>query len=119
MSLKCKSSFSERIVRFHTTIKAFSVVSRSSQLLNQECAAYDGRKIFVSESPLMFRNQFPGIGNWHIPIVPKVRFTDEKFKGLRLIDYDRTKSDDEQHLERIVHFPLYDYKFECVGKRPD
>lgn len=70
-------------------------------------------------SPLMLRNQFHGSGNWNIPIIPKAKFSDKEFEGLRLIGYDRTKPDDERHLERIVHFFLYDYKFERVWKRPD
>lgn len=70
-------------------------------------------------SHLMLRNQFPGAGCWHIPIIPKASFFDEEFEGLRLIGYDRTKPDDDRHLDRIVHFFLYDYKFERVWKRPD
>lgn len=70
-------------------------------------------------SPLMLRNQFPGSGRWHIPTIPKAHFADEEFQDLRLIGYDRTKPDDERHLDRMVHFFLYDYKFERVWKRPD
>lgn len=33
--------------------------------------------------------------------------------------YDRTKPDDEQHFDQIVHFFLYDYELERVWKRPD
>ena len=70
-------------------------------------------------SPLTLRNQFLGTGYWRIPVIPKARFTDDEFQDLRLIGYDRTKPDDERHLERMVHFFLYDYKFERVWKRPD
>ena len=70
-------------------------------------------------SPLTLRNQFPGTGYWKIPVIPKAHFTDDEFQDLRLIGYDRTKPDDERHLDRMVHFFLYDYKFERVWKRPN
>lgn len=70
-------------------------------------------------SPLTLRNQFPGMGHWKIPVVPKAHFSDDEFQDLRLIGYDRTKPDDERHLDRMVHFFLYDYKFERVWKHPD
>lgn len=41
-------------------------------------------------SPLTLRNQFPGMGHWKIPIVPKAHFSDDEFQDLRLIGYDRT-----------------------------
>ena len=70
-------------------------------------------------STLMLRNQFPSSGHWHIPVIPKAHFSDDEFLDLRLIGYDRTKPDDERHLDRMVHFSLYDYKFERIWKRPD
>lgn len=70
-------------------------------------------------SPFMLRNQFLGSGYWRIPIIPKASFTDDEFHDLRLIGYDRTKPDDERNLDRMVHFFLYDYKFERVWKHPD
>lgn len=70
-------------------------------------------------SPLTLRNQFSGSGHWKIPMIPKAYFTDDEFQDLRLIGYDRTKPDDERHLERMVHFFLYDYKFERVWKGPN
>lgn len=70
-------------------------------------------------SPLTLRNQFPGTGYWKIPVIPKAHFTDDEFHDLRLIGYDRTKPDDERHLDRMVHFFLYAYKFERVWKHPD
>lgn len=70
-------------------------------------------------SPFMLRNQFPGSGHWHIPVIPKASFADDEFHDLRLIGYDRTKPDDERNLDRMVHFFLYDYKFERIWKHPD
>lgn len=70
-------------------------------------------------SPLMLRNQFPGTGAWHIPIIPKAAFSDEDFTDLRLIGFDRTKSNDYGHTDWMVHFFLYDYKFERVWKQPE
>lgn len=70
-------------------------------------------------SPLMLRNQFPGMGTWHIPIIPKATFDDEDFTDLRLIGFDRTKPNDYRHTDWMVHFFLYDYKFERVWKEPE
>lgn len=70
-------------------------------------------------SPLLLRNQFDGDGLFQIPMIPKAEFTDEDFKGLLLLGFDRTHLEDNRHLERMVHFFLYDYKFERVWKNPD
>lgn len=70
-------------------------------------------------SQLLLRNQFEGSGAWKIPVIPKAEFDEEEFRGLRLIGFDKTKLEDERHLGRIVHFFLYDYKFERVWKDPD
>lgn len=70
-------------------------------------------------SPLMLRNQFPGTGKWHIPVIPKSEFTDDEFTDLRLIGFDRARPDDDRHTDWMVHFFLYDYKFERVWKQPE
>lgn len=70
-------------------------------------------------SPFLLRNQFEGIGKFKIPLVPK--FVEQKgdFTDLRLIGFDKTKLESNNHLDRMVHFFLYDYKFERVWKNPD
>ena len=70
-------------------------------------------------SQLLLRNQFEGSGAWKIPMIPKAAFDEEDFRDLRLIGFDKTKLEDERHLGRIVHFFLYDYKFERVWKDLD
>lgn len=55
-------------------------------------------------SQLMLRSQFPGDGKWKIPIIPRARFRDEEFHELRLIGFDRTKLENVNHLDRMVHF---------------
>lgn len=70
-------------------------------------------------SPLFLRNQFAGDGEFKIPIIPKAEFSDEDFKDLLLIGFDRTNIESDNHLDRMVHFFLYDYKFERVWKNPD
>lgn len=70
-------------------------------------------------SPFLLRNQFSGPGKWKIPIIPKVEFSEDEFAGLRLIGFDRTNLENNNHLDRMVHFFLYDYKFERVWKNPD
>lgn len=68
-------------------------------------------------SDLFLRNQFEGMGEFHIPIIPKSDFSDEELKDLLLIGFDKALSD-KNHYERIVHFFLYDYKFEKLWKNP-
>ena len=70
-------------------------------------------------SQIMLRNQFPGDGPFQIPIIPKSEFFDEDFQDLRLIGFDRTHIEDDKNLDWMVHFFLYDYKFERVWKEPD
>lgn len=70
-------------------------------------------------SQIMLRNRFPGDGPFRIPIIPKSDFSEEEFRDLRLIGFDRTRIEDEKNLDWMVHFFLYDYKFERVWKEPD
>lgn len=70
-------------------------------------------------SPLMLRNDFPGEGPWRIPIIPKAEFAENEFDDLLLIGFDRIKPEDGRHCGRMVHFFLYDYKFERVWNRPE
>ena len=57
-----------------------------------------------------------GDGPFQIPIIPKSKFTEEDFHDLLLIGFDRARPDDEKNHNRMVHFFLYDYKFERVWK---
>ena len=75
-------------------------------------AIYDWRK-------LQFRNQFPGKGKLKIPIIPKFQEKAGDFDDLLLIGFDKTHLEDQNHLDRMVHFFLYDYRFERVWKNPD
>ena len=67
-------------------------------------------------SQTMLRNQFEGEGTFQIPVVPKSEFIEEDFRDLLLIGFDRARPDDEKNRDRMVHFFLYDYKFERVWK---
>lgn len=55
-------------------------------------------------SPFLLRNQFEGKGTFQIPIVPKFRAKEEDFTDLRLIGFDKTKLENDNHLNRMVHF---------------
>lgn len=70
-------------------------------------------------NPLFLRNQFQGAGSFNIPIVPKFVEKDGDFDHLRLIGFDRARKDDTRYINRMVHFFLYDYKFERVWRSPD
>ena len=67
----------------------------------------------------LLRNQFPGKGNLQIPIIPKFQEKPGDFDDLLLIGFDKTHLEDQNHLNRMVHFFLYDYRFERVWKSPD
>ena len=70
-------------------------------------------------SPLFLRNQFLGKNQWQIPDIPKCTLTAEELDGLRLIGYDRAKNGNDEHFQRMVHFFLYDYKFEDIWTTPE
>ncbi|MBE6914907.1 MAG: DUF4417 domain-containing protein, partial [Ruminococcaceae bacterium] len=54
-----------------------------------------------------------------IPIIPKFEERPGDFDELLLIGFDKTHLEDNNHLDRMVHFFLYDYRFERVWKNPD
>ena len=68
---------------------------------------------------IMLRNQFPGDGRWNIPIIPKFQEKPGDFDDLLLIGFDKTSTDEQKHNARMVHFFLYDYRFERVWEKPD
>ncbi len=70
-------------------------------------------------SQALLRNQFPGEGKLKIPIIPKFEENPGDFDDLLLIGFDKTDLEDQNHLDRMVHFFLYDYRFERVWKNPD
>lgn len=69
-------------------------------------------------SQSLLRNQFPGKGKLQIPIIPKFQEKPGDFDDLLLIGFDKTHLEDQNHLDRMVHFFLYDYRFERVWKNP-
>ena len=70
-------------------------------------------------SQTLLRNQFPGKGKLQIPVIPKFQERQGDFEDLLLIGFDKTHLEDQNHLDRMVHFFLYDYRFERVWKNPD
>lgn len=70
-------------------------------------------------SQTLLRNQFPGRGKLKIPVIPKFQERAGDFNDLLLIGFDKTHLEDQNHLDRMVHFFLYDYRFERVWKNPD
>ena len=68
-------------------------------------------------SQTLLRNQFPGKGK--IPVISKFQPKDGDFNDLLLIGFDKTNLEDQNHLDRMVHFFLYDYCFERVWKNPE
>ena len=70
-------------------------------------------------SQALLRNQFSGKGKLKTPIIPKFEAKPGDFDDLLLIGFDKTHLEDNNHLNRMVHFFLYDYRFERVWKNPD
>ena len=70
-------------------------------------------------SQILLRNQFSGKGKLKIPVIPKFQEKAGDFDDLLLIGFDKTHLEDQTHLQRMVHFFLYDYRFERVWKSPD
>lgn len=70
-------------------------------------------------NPFFLRDQFHEKGKYGIPIIPKPKMSSEDLTDLRLIGFDKIKSDQGKHANRMVHFFLYDYKFERVWDKPD
>lgn len=61
-------------------------------------------------SQTLLRNQFPGKRKWEIPIIPRFESHAGDFDDLLLIGFDKTHLEDQNHLDRMVHFFLYDYE---------
>ncbi len=72
-------------------------------------------------NPLFLRNQFDekGDSKYKIPNIPKAELQDSDFEGLLLLGFDRAKADDTKYNGRMIHFFLYDYKFENIWKNPN
>ena len=68
---------------------------------------------------MFLRNQFEEEGKYGIPKIPKFDFKNEDLENLRLTGFDVAKSGKDEHFNRMVHFFLYDYKFECIWEKPD
>ena len=60
-----------------------------------------------------------GKGKLKISIIPKFQEKPGNFDDLLLIGFDKTHLEDQNHMDRMVHFFLYDYRFERVWKNPD
>ncbi len=70
-------------------------------------------------SPMFLRNTFKGDGKWQIPIISKPDIDLSVNEDLRLIGFDKVKTGKDEHYNRIVHFFLYDYKFEDIWVKPE
>ncbi|MBQ2671430.1 MAG: DUF4417 domain-containing protein [Clostridia bacterium] len=70
-------------------------------------------------SPHFLRNTLHGTGKYDMPLIPKPKIVSDDFINLRLIGFDKIKADDTEHFNRMVHFFLYDYKFEKIWKEPE
>ncbi len=70
-------------------------------------------------SPMFLRNQFDSYGKYNMPLIAKTNYKYEELNDLRLIGFDKIKNGKDRHYNRMVHFFLYDYKFEDIWKKPD
>ncbi len=70
-------------------------------------------------SQTLLCNQFPGKGKLKIPVIPKFQEKPGDFDDLLLIGFDKTHLEDQNYLDRVVHFILLDDRFGWVWKNPD
>ncbi|MCM1364384.1 MAG: DUF4417 domain-containing protein [Faecalibacterium sp.] len=68
--------------------------------------------------PLFLRNDFISQENWSMPIIPHAKINIDINNSTRVIGFDRIKNNQDNHLNRLVHFFLYDYKFEDIWINP-
>lgn len=68
---------------------------------------------------MSLRNQFYVDEKYGIPKISSFGFENDELDNLRLIGFDAVRSGKDTHFDRIVHFFLYDYNFECIWKNPD
>lgn len=70
-------------------------------------------------NPLFLRNQFAANASvFGIPTVPKPSVKPSDVDNLRLLRFDEVKRDNQKHINRMVHFFLYDYNFEKIWQKP-
>ena len=69
-------------------------------------------------NPLFLRNEFDSKEEWAMPVIPKPQSDITINSDLRLIGFDRAKTGKDNHYNRVVHFFLYDYKFEDIWNNP-
>ena len=69
-------------------------------------------------SPFLLRNQFTGTGKLKIPIVPKFNAIEDDFTALRLIGFDKTSLEYNNHLDRMVHFSCMNINLNGYGRIP-
>ena len=70
-------------------------------------------------SQIMLRNQFPGAEDGTSQSFRNFRKSPGTLTICFLIGFDKTSTDEQKHNARMVHFFLYDYRFECVWEKPD
>ena len=70
-------------------------------------------------SQTLLCNQFPGKGKLKIPVIPKFQEKPGDFDDLLLIGFDKTHLEDQNYLDRVVHFILLDDRFGWVWRNPD
>ena len=85
-------------MRFEPTVRRTkSLRTAGGQTMTEENYNY-------RTSQALLRNQFPGKGKLQIPIIPKFEAKPGDFDDLLLIGFDKTHLEDNNHLDRMVHF---------------
>lgn len=69
--------------------------------------------------PYFLRGDYRGPGRWEMPVIPRTDFTEEDFQDLKFIAFDQAERQGDRHLDRMVHFYQYDYRFERVWTEPE
>ena len=110
-----KANLSSFVAQFRATFFCFaSTVRRTQSLLTAGGQIIAEENYNYRTSQALLRNQSSGKGKLQIPIIPKFEAKPGDFDNLLLIGSDKTHLEDNNHLNRMVHFFLYDYRFERV-----
>ncbi|MCM1367487.1 MAG: DUF4417 domain-containing protein [Roseburia sp.] len=72
--------------------------------------------ILAKNTRKLVRNSFKTTGKYDIPIIRKQSID---ISALKSISFCHTRYDDNRSKQRMVHFFLHDYRFECVYENPD
>ncbi|MDY2696518.1 MAG: DUF4417 domain-containing protein [Eubacteriales bacterium] len=86
----------------------------NEELLNQIDNEYEETKRINKQR--IVRNEFASIGKYGMPFIKKQEIDLDK---IELLNYTKTKMNDEANTNKAIHFFTYDWLFDTVYEKPD